>query len=253
MKKVIKTILHTIELFLCGLICVGTVLSIISGSLGLPYLIIPLITSIPTLVTAAKLSDDIHGNEIKNSIFSVYRNGKIMQNTLAHPMKFASILSNKNKQDIFIDETLEMFMQLKKNKKNGKTMFYHTKSQSMTLYLLRTLSRNGYIENLRYHKAGKMKLFFEKIFLGSKPDMNKKYQMYRISFSLTDKERRKEDILSLLNNTNKPKVTECIKQEVSTKEEVKEEKELTIKELKEIRQQILSDQVINEERHNMKL
>ena len=253
MKNTLKTILHSIELFLCASIFVGSISSMMDGVLGLYYLFVPIISALPILPLAAKLSDDIHGNTIKNSIFSVYRNGKIMQNTLAHPKKFLSFLSNKNKKDIFINETLEMFTQLKQKKENGKTIFYHTKSQPMTLYLLRTLRSNGYIENLKSHEAGKMKLFFEKIFLGSKPDMSKKYQMYRISFSLTDKERKKEDLLALLNKKNN-KPENNIKQEVSEVEEIKENnKELTIKELKEIRQQILSDQVITEEKEHNKL
>lgn len=244
MKNTLKAILHGTGLFIFVVICMTILSNIMNGVFAFYYLPTFIISAIPVLPLAAKLSDDIHGNKIKNSIFSVYSDGKIMQNSLAHPTKLLSILSNKNKKDIFINETLEMFMQIEKTNKNGKDILYHTKSQPMTLYLLRMLEKNGYINNLKYRKAGKMKLVFEKLFFGSKPNMGKEYQMYKMSFNLTDKERNKEELLSLINN-KQVKTENNIKQEVNNKVE-ENNKELTIKELKEIRQQILSDQVISE-------
>ena len=215
MKNILKGTLHFTELF--GIL----VLAIATGSI--PVFVISLI---PALSFASKLMDDISGNKINDSIFSVYNNGKIFQNSISHPLRMIDIMRTKDKGKRFVEEAVSMFTQMDTRDKKGNLKLYRTKSQAKTLFLLKQLERNGYIQNLEYKPAGKMHLVVEKIEMGNPSGMNKKHQMYKISFNLTDKERIKEDLMSLTER--KPKVQEEVKTSVEpapvlTNTEVKSE------------------------------
>jgi len=80
-----------------------------------------------------------------------------------------------------------MFKQLIKRDAKGKEKTYHTISQALTVKLLKKLEKEGYIKDLSYIKIKKSKLFLEKLLIGSKGRGKHKYQMYKISFNLTDK------------------------------------------------------------------
>ena len=233
MKRILKSILHFIELLLCAVVMVY------GGSI-----LLSLVALIPAFISSCKFLDDVQGNKIKDSIFSVYQNGKIYQNTLAHPMRFLSIAKDKNKQERFVSEALNMFMQLDELDKKGNKKVYRTKSQSMTLMLLRTLEKNGYVENLEFEKEGKMHLYAEKVFMGNTKGFNKKYQMYQIEFNLTDKKRVKEEILSLVKKPTIKKQEP--QQEVSTTSNIVEvqtptiEHEVTKEELLKFKEELLS-------------
>ena len=188
MKNIVSKIRHFIEL----LVCAGCIASLNPILIG--------VVAIPTLVVASKVVDDISGNKVKDSIFSVYSDGRIYQNSTSHPLKMLSIARDENKAKRFEEEALTMFTQLNNTNKKGEEMTYRTKSQPMTLYLLRMLQKNGYITNLESKKAEKKRLFIEKLFMGNLKDIGKKTQMYNISFNLTDKDRNKEDLLNFFNN-----------------------------------------------------
>ena len=211
MKGIAKTTLHTIELTTCALLMVAT---------GNVFVIAA--AAIPTLVSASKLIDDIKGNKINDSIFTVYRNGKIFQNSTAHPLKMLSISRDNDKTKRFTEEALTMFTQLKNKNNKGKEITYTTKSQPMTLFLLRNLQKNGYIKNLESKRAEKKRLIVEKLFMGNLKDIGKKTQMYKISFNLTDKERNKEDLINIFKK-NKQEENTDIKQQEIIKVEKREE------------------------------
>jgi hypothetical protein len=128
-----------------------------------------------------------------------------------------SVMNDKDKGKRFIKEAISMFSQMDTRDKKGNLKNYKTKSQAKTLFLLKQLERNGYIQNLEYKPAGKMYLIVEKVEMGNAKGMNKKHQMYKIEFNLTDKERTKEDLMNLIEkkdgkdkevvNTNEVKPT----------------------------------------------
>ena len=188
MKNVLNAVLHATELFVLAVIGI----SVASIPLGIALFA-------TSLIPASKFIDDIRGNEIKGSIFSVTRNGFIHENTFARPFKFISLITCKDKQQKFAEEALNMFVEMKAKDKNNKPKKYNTYSQALTLSLLKRLERNGYIENLEYKKSGVSRLIIEKIFFGNFKDLfkNRKYPMYDITFNLTDKERKKEDLMEL--------------------------------------------------------
>ncbi len=222
MKDVMDKVRHFIEL----LVCAGAIVSLNPIAIG--------VAVIPTLVVASKVVDDISGNKVKDSIFSVYSDGRIYQNSTAHPLKMLSIARDENKAKRFEEEALTMFTQLNNTNKKGEEMTYKTKSQPMTLFLLRMLQKNGYITNLESKKAEKKRLFFEKLFMGNLKDITKKTQMYDISFNLTDKDRNKEDLLNVFNKKKEEvKVEEY--QKVVSQEEVKKEENISREKLVEMK------------------
>ena len=213
MKRVLNGILHISELALLTGAAVG---------FGSVPLAIPLIAV--ATIPASKFLDDLEGNQVKNSIFSASDKGKINQRVLSKPRKFISLLKVKDKNRLITDEALNMFLQINKNNKNGEAIRYSTKSQSLVLFLLRRLQREGYIENLEYKNAGKSKLLLEKLLIGNVADIKKKTQMYDISFELTDKPRNREELINLLNSkTGAKPVTETID---SKKEELESMKQV---------------------------
>ncbi|MBR4262635.1 MAG: hypothetical protein IKQ35_04665 [Bacilli bacterium] len=188
MKDILNGTVHSIELLALAVVGIG----IGSIPLGIGLTLV-------AFIPASKLLDDIKGNSIKNSIFSVTRDGKIHQNTLSRPLRFLSLLSKSDKQKQFTEEALNMFVELDEKDKDGVKKQYHTRSQILTLSLLKKLQKNGYIENLEYKESGKSRLISERILLGNFKDLfkNKKHKMYDISFNLTDKKRNREDILNI--------------------------------------------------------
>ncbi len=195
MKDVLKGTLHTVELFALA------VAGIAIGNIPLGVALVAVAT-----IPASKLMDDVRGNDAKNSIFSVTRSGHIHQNTLAKPLKVVSLLSSKNKQEKFTEEALNMFTEIKEKDKNGQKKKYNTRSQILTLSLLKRLQRHGYIENLEYEKDGESSLFVEKLLMGNFKDLfkGKKYPMFQISFNLTDKPRNKDELMELAGLKKKP-------------------------------------------------
>ena len=188
MKNILKGLLHFIE---------STILILAGVSIGSIPLGIGLIVA--GLIPMAKAVDNFNGNEIKKSIFSVSKKGKIVQNSLANFFRTLYVFSKKDKNEAFKNETLNMFLQIDKCNKKGKVIKYSTVSQTLTLSLLRQLRREGYIENLEYEKVKESRLILEKILLGNLKGFWKKYPMYKITFTLSDKERNKENLQKLLN------------------------------------------------------
>ena len=152
MKNFLKAIIHSVELLGIMMLAFST------GSI--PIIIVALI---PSLTVSSRLLEDINGNKINDSIFAVYKSGKIIQNSFSHPLKMLSIVQDKEKGKRFVEEAASMFAQMDVRDKKGNLKKYKTKSQAKTLFLLKQLKRNGYIENLEYKPAGKMHLIVEKI------------------------------------------------------------------------------------------
>lgn len=167
MKKIITI---TVEMFLN--IILASIISVhpLTIIINLPII----------LIISSKIVDNINENKIKDSLFSVSKKGKITQNSLSHPKKIIQAIKSKNKEQYFIIETLKMFIQLEPQKK------YTTKSHSKTYILLKQLQDSGYIKNLIKTKTKKSNLIIEKIFLGNFNGLNKKHQMYNITFETTE-------------------------------------------------------------------
>ena len=199
MKRALKTILHS------SLLLGSAVVGVMTGSIPIIIALVPVAT-----ISAAKLADDISGNEIDNSIFSVSSDGKIVQNTLAKPLRFLKLLGKKNKTEAFNEEAINMFVELKEKDDNGNKIEYSTVSHAYTYKLLKDLENNGYVEDLDKTYVKESRLFFAKLLMGNSDISNKKRKMYDISFKLTDKERNIEELMNL-----------------DKKEEVKEEKTIS--------------------------
>ena len=196
---VLKRALHFAEMFAI------IVVAYLSGSIPLGIALVALIT-----IPACKFYNDIIGNEIKDSIFCVSSTGRIEQNSLAKPSRFISLLFSKNKKERFIEEAMNMFVEMKQKDENGKVRKYHAKTQALSLILLKKLEKSGYIENLKYKEKGKSRFILGKIFLGNFKELfkNKKYPVYYIDFNLTDKPRNKEDLMILAGLKKEDKTNE---------------------------------------------
>ena len=134
------------------------------------------------------------GNYIKDSIFIINKNKKMLGKYKVNGIYQDAIGFNKmaesrfddNKQRFFILQCMNMFQQLKKEE-NNKLINYGTKSQGATVYFLKTLERKGYINIIANEiNAKKNSLLFERIFLGLKK-RDKKITMHNIVFTLSDK------------------------------------------------------------------
>ena len=213
MKRLLKALIHFLE---------GVTL----------FTIIPLFGSIPVgialfllgVIPLSKVTEDISGNMVKNSIFSVSNKGMINQNALAHPKELISSLGKKDKNKYFIEETLNMFLQLDRFSSKGEEMTYSTVSHSITLQLLKNLEKNGYIKDLKYKKVKTSRLFFEKLLIGNLKGFGKKHPMYSISFNLTEKNRDKDEIIALMNPNQKieiPQVGTVQTNDLSNKNTIK--------------------------------
>lgn len=222
MKKILKTILHSALLF--G----EAAAAVLVGSVPLALGLIPVM-----VVTSAKLADDLNGNEITDSIFSVSSNGVIIQNSLAKPYRTLKMLSKKNKNEAYKEETARMFTELKQKDKNGNTMIYRTISHAMTQNFLKAMKDNGYVNEFCYYKKKKSSLFLEKFLIGNTKGLfsKKKKQMYDMTFTLTDKERNYDELMSIKTvsdyikeESNNDNVIERNKTNSNNKELTNEEK-----------------------------
>ncbi len=222
MNKSLKTILHSS-------LIIGSTAIMLFGSIPFALSMIPVFT-----ISTAKLIDDISNNDIKNSIFSVSKKGKISQNVLAKPTKLFKLFKKKDKNKAFLEEAANMFTQLRQKDKNGKIINYNTVSHAKTLFLLKKLKNNGYIENLNYEKKKKSSLFLEKLLIGNTNNLfnKRKIQMYSISFNITDKERRYDELINLENPVEKEENKELIKV-TDDKSKIIEEKIRFLKNYKE--------------------
>lgn len=199
MKKIIK-----------GLLFFGAGVGVLTAGLYLATLSLPLglILATTGVVPITKSSEEFRGNGIKDSIFSVSKNGNIEQSALAHPIKLLSIIKEKDKNKVFQEETLNMFSQLK-----DENITYRTKSHAMTLNYLRQLKKAGYIEELKYKPAKKSRLIAEKLLIGNiKGIFTKgKSTIYDISFKLTKGKKRDKSELLKLYNQHDPTVADSKK------------------------------------------
>ncbi|MBQ3474722.1 MAG: hypothetical protein IJH20_00910 [Bacilli bacterium] len=186
MKRTFKTILHT------AILLGSTAAAVITLNIPIIIAMVPVAT-----ISAAKLADDISGNEVDNSIFSVSNDGKIVQNTLAKPFRFLKLLGKKDKTEAFKEEAVNMFIELKEKDDEGNKIEYSTVSHALTYKLLKDLEKNGYIEDLNRTDAKESRLFFAKLTMGNSDVSSKKRKMYNMSFKLTDKERTIEDLMNL--------------------------------------------------------
>ena len=193
-KRVVSTLIHTLELAICA---IAIVLS--------SNVVIPIVAFLAALIPASKLKDDLVGNQVKNSIFSVSSNGKIEQNSLAKPLRMIKLFGKEDKLEEFRKEALNMFLELNKTNKKGEVIEYKTKSHILTYRLLNDLKKAGFIENLKKEDAGQSRLIMESIGLGNfkKIFSGKKTKMFNITFNLTDKERNIENLLELMNGKKK--------------------------------------------------
>ena len=171
---------------------------------------------LPFMVEGAALtSDSIHKKDFKNSIFFMNHKNEIYQNGLRLD-KLVKHMFNKNKTEVFMEETLNCLKDLDAYK-NGKKQTYKTLSQTATLRFLKDLSRMGYIDNLEYTKSNKKrKLFLEKLILGNKDKSLKKYNFYNISFGVTGKKIDDKEIEDYMN-----KMLHYMTNKEDKKEEVK--------------------------------
>ena len=246
MKRTLKTILHSTLLL-------GSAAGIIiTGSIPLSILLVP-----TGIISAARLSDDISGNEINNSIFSVSKNGNIAQNSLGKPLRTLKAIFSKNKNELFMNESINMFTGLKTRNNSGNKIDYNTVSHAKTISLLKKLETNGYVENLKYEKKKKSRLFLARLLIGNTNNLNrnKRVQMYDISFNLTDKERKKEDLINLINTPIEKKEEVIAKEPVIEQNKTNENKEIKdkIRELENQKEELINSQFENQEqkRHHM--
>ena len=152
---------------------------------------------------------------------------------------------SKNKKEVFLNESINMFSELKVRNKKGNKINYSTVSHGKTLGLLKRLEKNGYVENLNYSFKKKSRLFLARLMIGNTNNINnkKKYSMYNISFNLTDKERKKEALIELMNTKedvkkeeeNNKKTIEEKKVEINNNEEIRNK----IRELENLKEQLL--------------
>lgn len=211
MKKIAKILENVISTLIT--ITIYTSGNIVLGIIGIPFL----------LITCSKIYNLMIQNIVKDSIFSVSEDGHINQNTLANPIKMIKLIKTKDKKKIFIEEAKNMFQQLPRTNKKNEIIKYTTNSHILTYKLLKDLEKNGYVKNLEKTPFNKKKrLLFEKILIGNKKEINKKYQMYRITFELTEKKQIKEE----LKNNSKENKNRNNSEKISTQEQIQQLKKL---------------------------
>ena len=190
MKDILKSVLYFLAFLACVALAVGT-----------NIFLIDILSVLPIVVCCSRGIDHAKGNMVKGSVFSAYRSGRIRQYGLCHPIRILSFVFDKDKTNRFLDEAITTFTQLKQFDSNDEPMTYNVFSQAMTLQLLRRMEREGYVCNLSYQKAKKSRLILPKLYMGRLPDFKKKYQMYNISFNLTDKARDFQELRDMIKNT----------------------------------------------------
>ena len=239
MKRALKTILHGTLLF--G----GAALGIVTGSIPLGIAMIPVMA-----VSAGKLADDLNGNEVNNSIFSVSKSGVITQNSLAKPYRTLKVLGNKDKSKAFKEESVNMFTSLKQKDKDGNNIIYNTTSHAMTVSMLKQMKKNGYVKELIYEKKRKSNLFLARLFIGNSKGLLKKkeVQMYDIHFTLTNKERKYEDLMKI----GEVKPVEEVKEEPNKLNNKNKELEERIRMLKYYREELLTSNLPNNKKRKIR-
>ena len=178
------------------------------GTSGNPIIIIigfPII-----LITSSKVLNILSKNKVKDSLFSVSKKGKIVQNALANPLKIIKLMKSKDKKQAFIEEEKELFKQLPRTDKNNNIIKYNTISHALTYRQLKKLENQGYIKNLKKEEYKKQRLIFEKLLIGNKKDLMKKTQMYKISFEISEKDYQKEIIEQTIPVIEEIKTTETM-------------------------------------------
>lgn len=168
----------------------------------------PLLSIIPLYISVQSIFDGVTGNYIKDSCFMVYKNKKIKVNDKKVKVnmlmqknidlvKMFKLIFKKDKRASFINEAYKMFEQLPQIK-NNEIIKYGCQSHSITYNLLKSLEKNGYIQNLEKELVGKKTLLIEEIAMGIKPTF-KKRKVYNMCFELTNKKINKEAFLELSN------------------------------------------------------
>ena len=191
MKKKIINILRGFLNFSLAFIC--ETIAVI-GCISISPL--ALLALIPTLYFAVNVVPAT-GQYIKNSIFQVHMKHKINQNALSKPVRALSCMLSKNKGEKVTEEAINLFKELDKCDYKGRPIEYKTVSQSKTKYLLKLAERDGYIEDFKCEPSKCKNLVLEKIIVGNYKMVLKKEKMYKMSFILTDKEIKEEDIKRL--------------------------------------------------------
>mgnify|MGYP004609301967 CR=1 FL=1 len=188
-----------------GSAMVGTV-GIISGN---PILAV---TGLPMAYRGIKNAvNGVNGNYIIGSNFSVLRNkitdnidatfksgksyaeGKITADKIVTDRIGQDVLDGKmfitgrldtNQERVFGLPLINLIQQLKPLDANGDKIIYSCQSQSQTLMLLRNLSKEGYIDNLKYSKSILSSQNLEKHLMGADVT-GKKHQLYEMNFEIS--------------------------------------------------------------------
>lgn len=229
-KNIIDGILSMVAFFTAAIISFAVKPSIF---IALPIMI----------VSADRLKNVLDGNFIKNSIFSVTRDGKITQDSLKNPFRMLKIMKEKDKQKLLLNEEFKMFKQLKKYDRKGNLLIYTTVSQGLTVKLLKELNKLGYINNLSYEKVEKSDLFFEKLWIGNNKKSRNKKQIYKIKFALTDNQ-IDENIFNLIINpqiNNNISISKKNTNNIKLSTIYKHSKQEQIEELKRLKETIIEE------------
>lgn len=201
-----------------------------SGNLALFLLSIPLLA-----IYSSKLGNNLMGNQIKDSLFIVTKNGKIEQSVLSNPKKMIKMMKSNNKLKTFKEEALNMFLQLERNDNHNNVKTYYTISHSITLNLLKQLEKDGHIENLNYVKTKKSRLILERLLTFNLTNL-KKHQMYKISFELAEKKKNENNQLS----TENIKKQNSEKQTIQSKHNDSQTRKEKLKTLLQLRESLIS-------------
>lgn len=155
--------------------------------------------------------DGVLGNYVVGSNFSVYRHkvtdaidanfkpgrsyaeGKLTANKIVTDRIGQNVLDGKifltgrldtNQERVFGLPLINLIQQLKPLDANGNKIIYSCQSQSQTLMLLRNLSKEGYIDNLKYSKSILSSQNLEKHLMGADVT-GKKHQLYEMNFEVS--------------------------------------------------------------------
>lgn len=169
------------------------------------------IIGIPTLIAGLGMSyDGLMKKDLKHNIFKVSRkNNELIENPLRID-RFIKCILGKNKVKNFLSESMDCFNQLDVYE-NNKKVRYTMKSHGFTKKRLEELQSLGYIEKLesKVQSNGKKKsFFFENLAMGNFKNLFKKKEKFDISFELTGKSFKNEEINKyidyVVNKHNKP-------------------------------------------------
>lgn len=195
-KRFLKTLGYfSLMLIFCYIVSELGKFLFVSPNILLKILAIP--TIIASLTAASVSASRIlpqSGQFIKNSIFQVHEKNTIYQNSLSHPKRMIANMNAVDKKEAMIEECLNMFAELKQKDEKGINITYITTSNAMVARGLISLKRAGYIENFKKEPSKDRALIVEKMMFRNNENMLKKAKMYKMQFTLTDKERNVEEI-----------------------------------------------------------